>query len=115
MSDQTTPIDGEDQQARSAARLEARGLDLWTTATAPRRLLELGGRLTVETPLGPKTIWVTGWQETDPAVRIRGEGLPGEGQAEPGDLVILLEPGEAADEPSATRRRLDAFTRDWAA
>src|SRR5262249_21991030 len=33
--------------------------DVWITVSAPAWMLDHGGRLEIETPMGPKTLWVS--------------------------------------------------------
>jgi curved DNA-binding protein len=95
--------------------LEARGRDIWLTAPAPAWLIVHGGRALVETPLGPKSVWVTSRLDPPGVVRLKGEGLPALGDAPAGDLVIRLAPDPTLSSPSQARVRLTRFSAAWAA
>lgn len=114
--------DAADDQAQideaalaSEGGLEARGRDLWLTAPAPAWLIEHGGRALVETPLGPKSVWVTSRLDPPGVVRLKGEGLPPLDGAPAGDLVIRLAADPALSSPSEARVRLTRFSAAWAA
>ncbi len=88
-----------------------RGDDLWITAKVPPRMLERGGKLAVETPLGRRIVWITEKAGTQALVRLQGQGLPARGRHRQGHLFVRLAPGEA--EPAAAMRK--RFTAAWAA
>lgn len=88
-----------------------RGDDLWITAKAPPRMMEQGGKLTVETPLGRRIVWITEKSGAQALVRLQGQGLPARGRHRQGHLFVRLSPGEA--EPASEARK--RFTAAWAA
>lgn len=88
-----------------------RGDDLWITAKVPPRLMEMGGKLTVETPLGRRIVWITEKSGAQALVRLQGQGLPARGRHRQGHLFVRLSPGEA--EPASEARK--RFTAAWAA
>ena len=88
-----------------------RGDDLWITAKVPPRMLERGGKLAVETPLGRRIVWITEKAGTQALVRLQGQGLPARGRHKLGHLFVRLVPGDA-EPASAMRKR---FTAAWAA
>jgi curved DNA-binding protein len=113
---ETLEVDGETVTARIACgeAVEVRGSDVWVTARIPAALLAEGGRATVATPLGAKTLWISRKVAQRRVVRLPGLGLPARGAWAAGDLCIRLAPeGEAPE--SASRARLKKFAADWAA
>lgn len=88
-----------------------RGDDLWITAKVPPRLMEQGGKLSIETPLGRRIVWITEKSGAQALVRLQGQGLPARGRHRQGHLFVRLSPGEA--EPAAEARK--RFTAAWAA
>jgi curved DNA-binding protein len=99
---------------RAETAIQVRGADLWVSAEAPARLLEDGGRATVETPLGPKALWITGKIAERRLVRLEGQGLPARGDHPAGSLFIRLIPDTGAPE-SPARAQLKKFAAAWAA
>lgn len=81
--------------------------------TTPQVLLE-GGRVTVKTPKGPKTFWVSKPANANHIVKIPGEGLPGNGKHKQGSLILKLVP-ERGPKESRLRARLRKFAGEWAA
>jgi curved DNA-binding protein len=96
---------------RGDGEMLVRGDDLWITAKVPPRLLTLGGKLTVETPLGRRIVWITEKSGAQALVRLQGQGLPARGRHRQGHLFVRLSPGEA--EPASEARK--RFTAAWAA
>jgi curved DNA-binding protein len=94
--------------------LQARGSDLWFTVTVPVAILEHGGRVSVETPLGAKTFWVTKKIAERGLIRLEGQGLPAQGDHPQGHLFLRLAPDTGAPE-SAARAQLKKFAAAWAA
>lgn len=113
---ETLVVDGETVTARIAggAGVEVRGSDVWVSASVPASLLAEGGRATVATPLGAKTLWISRKVAARRVVRLAGLGLPARGAWAAGDLCIRLIADDAAPESAlgAQRRR---FASDWAA
>ena len=75
---ETLEVDGETVTARIACgeTVEVRGSDVWVTARIPAALLAEGGRATVATPLGAKTLWISRKVAQRRVVRLPGLGLP---------------------------------------
>jgi curved DNA-binding protein len=99
---------------RAETAIQVRGSDLWISVEVPAMLLDDGGRATVETPLGPKSLWVTGKIAERRLVRLEGEGLPARGDYPAGSLFIRLIPDTGAPE-SPARAQLKKFAAAWAA
>ena len=94
--------------------IQARGSDLWVTAEDAGFLLAEGGRAQVETPLGPKVLWISRKVAERRLVRLQGQGLPARGAHGQGCLFIRLVPDTGAPE-SAARTQLKKFAAAWAA
>jgi len=79
-----------------------------------RALLDQGGRVSLETPLGPRDVWITRKASARGLIRLAGDGLPARGRHRQGDLFIRL---QAASETasSAARTLLRRFAAAWAA
>ena len=100
--------------ARGDGRLIVRGDDLWVTAVLDRALMDQGGRTQVETPLGPRDIWITQKAAARGLIRLDGQGLPARGRHRQGDMFIRLQ--AASDTASsAARTLLRRFAAAWAA
>lgn len=91
-----------------------RGDDLWITASVDAAVLTDGGRVTVETPAGPRTIWISRKAADRKLVRVPGEGLPATAARRQGDLFVRLAPGPDRAE-SAAKTLLRRFAAAWAA
>jgi curved DNA-binding protein len=96
------------------ASMQVRGSDLWVTAEIAPLLMKLGGRATVETPLGPKVLWISRKAGERGLVRLEGQGLPAREAYPQGSLFIRLVPDVGAPE-SAARAQLRRFAAAWAA
>jgi curved DNA-binding protein len=99
---------------RAETAVQVRGSDLWISVEVPATLLDDGGRATVETPLGPQALWVTGKIAERRLVRLEGQGLPARGDYPAGSLYIRLIPDTGAPE-SPARAQLKKFAAAWAA
>ena len=99
-------------EAPPSPAMDVRGADIWIVAEVPVFVLERGGRATVETPRGPRTLWIDRAAAERRRLRLAGEGTPATADSPAGDLVIELEP--AAIVESATRTRLRQFIAAWA-
>jgi curved DNA-binding protein len=91
------------------------GDHLCLTVEVEPGVLRHGGRLTVETPNGPRDIWVSGGDAVRGLVRVAGQGLPGRGQYAQGHLFVRLIPDKAAAAESEAQSKLRRFTAAWAA
>ena len=91
-----------------------RGDDLWITLMVEPGLLTDGGRVTVATPRGERTVWVSRKAAARALVRLPGEGLPARESHRQGDLFVRLAAGAARTE-SPARVLLRRFAAAWAA
>ena len=91
-----------------------RGDDLWMTAKVPAGMIRKGGRITVETPIGRRSVWIDRKAAERGLVRVEGQGLPARGRRPSGHLFIRLTatPGVADSAALALLRR---FAAAWAA
>lgn len=91
-----------------------RGDDLWITVKVDPAVLTDGGRLSVATPRGERTVWVSRKAAARALVRLPGEGLPERESRRQGDLFVRLAAGAARAE-SPARVLLRQFAAAWAA
>jgi curved DNA-binding protein len=91
-----------------------RGDDLWMTAKVAPGVLKRGGRLTIDTPLGPRSVWVDRKTAERGLVRVDGQGLPAHGRHPKGHLFIRLSPAQGMAD-SAALSLLRRFAAAWAA
>ncbi len=91
-----------------------RGDDLWITTAVDLTVLTDGGRVTVATPRGERTVWVSRKAGARALVRLPGEGLPPREDHRQGDLFVRLAAGSARAE-SPARMLLRQFAAAWAA
>lgn len=91
-----------------------RGDDIWMTAKVSPGLMKKGGRLNLDTALGPRSLWVDSKAAERGLVRVEGEGLPARGRRSQGHLFVRLSatPGLADSAALALLRR---FAAAWAA
>lgn len=92
----------------------ARGGDLWLTVRLDARVLAEGGRVELDTVIGPRTVWISTKAAERGLVRLNGQGLPARAAHPAGDLFLRLERDGAAQE-SAARSQLKRFAAAWAA
>jgi curved DNA-binding protein len=106
---------------RNRSELRAEGDDLHLTVNAPSDLMHNGGRLAIQTPAGPRHIYVA--RQSGPVICLNGQGLPATRSHARGSLYVHLfanrdrpaalgvpqDPGTPAQEK---RRR---FAKTWAA
>lgn len=99
---------------RAEGGVLVRGHDLWMTAHLPTATLRKGGRITLDTPLGKRIVWITRKAADRGLVRLEGQGLPARGRHPKGHLFIrLAQTAGAAD--SAALSLLRRFAAAWAA
>jgi curved DNA-binding protein len=91
------------------------GDHLCLTVEVEPRLLSQGGRLMVETPTGPRTLWVTERDGVRGLIRVAGQGLPPRGRYARGDLFIRLKAAPVAAPRTEAQAKLRRFTAAWAA
>lgn len=91
-----------------------RGDDLWMTVKTSGSTLKKGGRITLDTPLGRRSVWIDRKAAERGLVRVEGEGLPARGHRAQGHLFVRLTaaPGIADSAALALLRR---FAAAWAA
>ena len=99
---------------RGDGQVIVRGDDLWITAILDRGLLEQGGRISLDTPLGPREVWITRKASARGLIRLAGDGLPARGRHRQGDMFIRLQPASETAS-SAARTLLRRFAAAWAA
>ena len=80
-------------------------------------ILRQGGTVSVETPLGPRTIRITRQDGVRGLVRVVGKGLPPRAGRPRGDLLIRLRAVASSDDAaeSEAQSKLRRFAADWAA
>jgi curved DNA-binding protein len=91
-----------------------RGDDLWITVPVAPRTLSEGGRVSLETPLGRRIVWVTKKAAERGLVRLVGQGLPARGPHGQGHLFLRLAP-KTGETHTAAGRLLRRFAAAWAA
>ena len=91
-----------------------RGDDLWMTAKVAPGLLKKGGRITLETPIGRRSVWIDGKAAKRGLVRIEGEGLPARGRRPAGHLFVRLTAAPSLAD-SAALTLLRRFAAAWSA
>jgi curved DNA-binding protein len=95
-------------------RAELKGADLWIVVGVSREFLRDGGRVELDTPLGPRKFWVSRTSAARGLYRAPGEGLPARGGRERGHLFVRFEADDSLDERPA-KSLLARFARVWAA
>ena len=98
----------------AADKMQVRGHDLWITAGIEEKVLQAGGRVAVDTPLGRRIVWITERAGERGLVRLPGHGLPSRSGHPRGDLFLRLEPAAKINE-SGARALLRRFAAAWAA
>jgi curved DNA-binding protein len=91
-----------------------RGDDVWMTARVSPAMLKRGGRITLDTPLGPRSVWIDRKAAERGLVRLEDEGLPPRGRRGQGHLFIRLSPAQGLAD-SAAMALLRRFAAAWAA
>jgi curved DNA-binding protein len=91
-----------------------RGDDLWMTAKVSPTVIRKGGRITIDTPLGRRSVWIDRKAAERGLVRVEGEGLPARGRRGEGHLFIRLSAQTSATD-SAALALLRKFAAAWAA
>jgi curved DNA-binding protein len=90
-----------------------RGDDVWMTLKVSPSVLRKGGRLSVDTPLGRRRVWVDRKAAERGLLRIEGEGLPAKGRRPRGHLFLRLTSASGLAE-SAALGVLRRFAANWA-
>ncbi len=91
-----------------------RGDDLWMTVKVAPGLLKKGGRITLETPIGRRSVWIDRKAAERGLVRVEGEGLPARGRRAAGHLFVRLH-AQPSLADSAALALLRRFAAAWAA
>lgn len=99
---------------KADAGVLVRGHDLWMTVHLPPATLRKGGRVTLDTPLGKRVVWITRKAAERALVRLEGQGLPARGRHPRGHLFIRLAQNAGATD-SAALSLLRRFAAAWAA
>jgi curved DNA-binding protein len=91
-----------------------RGDDIWITARVSAATLRKGGRITLDTPIGRRSVWIDRKAAERGLARVDGQGLPARGARARGHLFLRLsaQPGVADSAAMALLRR---FAAAWAA
>jgi curved DNA-binding protein len=101
-------------EVESLARAELIGADLWLTVGVSREFLKEGGRVELDTPLGPRKFWVSRTSAARGLYRVPSEGLPARNGRERGHLFLKFEADDSLDEKPA-KSLLARFAAAWAA
>lgn len=88
------------------------GDDIWMTAALDRRLLQYGGKTTIDTPHGPQDIRVDRDVPHGASLCLKGKGLPATDTASAGNLYIRLE--AQPDTVRPVTHILSEFRQRWA-
>jgi curved DNA-binding protein len=95
-------------------KAELKGADLWLTVGVSREFLAEGGRVELDTPLGPRRFWVSRTSAARGLYRVPSEGLPARNGRERGHLFLKLEADDSLNERPA-KSLLARFAAAWAA
>lgn len=91
-----------------------RGDDLWMTVKVAPGLLKKGGRISLDTPLGHRSVWIDRKAAERGLVRVEGEGLPARGGRPAGHMFVRLTASQGMAD-SAALALLRRFAAAWAA
>lgn len=91
-----------------------RGDDVWMTVKVAPATLKKGGRISLETPLGRRSVWIDKKAAERGLVRVEGEGLPARGRRAAGHLFVRLTAQQGVTD-SAALALLRRFAAAWAA
>jgi curved DNA-binding protein len=98
---------------RAEAGVLVRGDDLWLTVKVTPAMLKKGGRVSLDTPLGRRHLWIDPKAAGRRLIRLEGQGLPARGPHGTGCLFLRLAAETArADSPALALIR--RFTAAWA-
>lgn len=91
--------------------IEVFGSDLFVHKRVPAHYLRDGGRIEMDTPVGPQTAWLVPDMQEPVRLSFPGKGLPARGSHPAGDLFITL---EARDEHLSDAQHMrQQFTQHW--
>lgn len=91
-----------------------RGDDIWMSVKVSASTLKRGGRISLETPLGRRSVWIDRKAAERGLARIEGQGLPARGPRPRGHLFLRLSAGPGLVD-SAAMALLRRFAAAWAA
>ena len=95
-------------------RAELKDADLWLSVGVSAEFLKEGGRIELDTPLGPRKFWVSRTSAARGIYRVPGEGLPPRGGRDKGHLYMRFELDLSLNQ-SASKSLLARFASVWAA
>jgi curved DNA-binding protein len=106
---------------RNRSELRAQGDDLHLTVNAPSDLMHNGGRLAIQTPAGPRHIYVA--RQSGPVICLNGLGLPATRSHARGSLYVHLfanrdrpaDPGPSPGPNTPAQEKRRRFAKTWAA
>jgi curved DNA-binding protein len=101
-------------EVENLPKAELKDGDLWLTVGVSREFLKEGGRVELDTPLGPRKFWVSRTSAARGLYRAPGEGLPARGGRERGHLLLRFEADDSLNERPA-KSLLARFAAVWAA
>jgi curved DNA-binding protein len=91
-----------------------RGDDIWMTAKVAPGVLKKGGRISLDTPLGRRSVWIDKKAAERGLVRVEDQGLPARGRRAAGHLFVRLTVQQGVAD-SAALALLRRFAAAWAA
>jgi len=91
-----------------------RGNDVWMTVKVSPTMLKKGGRITLDTPLGRRSVWIDRKAAERGLVRLDDQGLPPKGRRPRGHLFLRLSAASGLAD-SAALALLRRFAAAWAA
>jgi curved DNA-binding protein len=91
-----------------------RGDDLWMTVKVSPAMLRRGGRISLDTPLGRRSVWIDRKAAERGLIRLEDQGLPARGRRPRGHLFLRLSPASGLAD-SAALALLRRFAAAWAA
>jgi len=91
-----------------------RGDDIWMTAKVAPGVLKKGGRISLDTPLGRRSVWIDRKAAERGLVRVEDQGLPARGRRQAGHLFVRLTVQQGMAD-SAALALLRRFAAAWAA
>ena len=96
-------------------RAAVSGDDLMLVVQVGPTVMRDGGRISVETPAGDTSVWLTRDDTARGFARVKGLGLPARGLRPAGDLLLRLKPAGDARVDSTTQAKRRRFAAAWAA
>ena len=93
--------------------VELKGADLWLTVAVSAEFIKEGGRMEVETPIGPRKFWVSRTSASRGLFRAPGEGLPARTGRAKGHLYLKFEL-DLTLKQSPAKSLLARFAAAWA-